>query len=74
MSIKYTDEGIIATYKGIALEEVNTGKWVFTQFYDNYHTPIYHCTACLKEIPTHYINQFKRCPMCGAHMTEIVKE
>lgn len=71
MSIKYTDDGLLVTLKGIAMEEVATGKWVFTTFYDSYHTPIYQCTACLKEIPTHYITKFKRCPLCGAHMTDI---
>lgn len=54
----------------IDVEEVRHGEWVFTDTYDMYHTPIYSCSACYHETPTHYIMAYNRCPHCGAKIDE----
>ena len=50
------------------VEEVRHAEWIFTHYYDAYHTPVYSCSGCQKETTTHYISKYKRCPVCGAHM------
>lgn len=64
----------ISAYGATDVEEVKHGIWVHTDTYDMYHTPIYSCSACYHEIPTHYIAAHSRCPYCGAKMDKERKE
>lgn len=58
----------IEAFPAAEVEEIKHGRWVFTDTYDMYHTPIYSCSACYHETPTHYITAYSRCPHCGAKM------
>lgn len=49
-------------------QEVKHGKWIKTDFYGYFHTPIYECSICKKEVEDNYIENHKYCLHCGAKM------
>ncbi len=52
------------------VQEVKHGKWIFTDHYGYYHTPIYECSNCKKMVEDNYIHIHKYCLHCGAKMDE----
>ncbi len=48
-------------------EEVH-GCWIDTDKFDNFKTPIYQCSVCIKEVADNYIHLHKYCLHCGAKL------
>ena len=49
------------------VEEVH-GQWISTDSFDNFKTPIYQCSMCVREVADNYIHLHKYCLHCGAKM------
>lgn len=50
------------------VKEVGHGVWVFTDFYDRHHTPIFECSHYNKEVADYFIEKHNYCLHCGAKM------
>ena len=69
------DANDIARFPGINVEDIQKvkhGKWIFTDHYGYFHTPIYMCSNCKKEVEDNHIDVHKYCLHCGAKMEEVI--